>query len=174
MRGVENSVRGVENNGSEHVFPWRVAEAFITAQSLRMSTRGSKWQRYLSYTVTAVGIIVFLLIFFGRREMLGTKYKVSETESVNYSGAATEEDARKTGEALKEIGYFKGGRADVLLKKESAGFIVSFVVSRSADEKTLAAFQQIGGVLADKALGRPLTVRLLDTKLNKKNELKVE
>ncbi len=134
-----------------------------------------KWQRYISYTLAAVSIIVFLLIVMGRKEMMGTKYKVSETESVNYSGTATEEDARKTGDVLKEIGFLKGERqVDVLLKKEPAGFIVSFVVNRGADDKMLAAFQQIGAVLADKALGRPLTVRLLDDRLNKKNELKVE
>lgn len=138
-----------------------------------MSTPG--WQRYLSYAVSIVGVVVFLLILIGRKEMMGTRYKVSETESVNYSGQATEEDARKTGEILKEIGFLRGEhKVDVLLKKQSGSFIVSFIVNRGADENLLTSFRQIGSILAERALGRPLTVRLLDARLNKKNEIKVE
>ena len=131
--------------------------------------------RYFSWAITVIAVIVVVLIFFGRREMMGTRYAVSDKEAVNYSGTATEGEARKLADTLREIGFFDGKREiDVLLRKETdKGTIVSFVVNNSAPE-IVAAFQEIGGVVADQALGRPLTVRLIDDNLNTRQELRVE
>ena len=131
--------------------------------------------RYFLWAVTIIAVILMVLIFFRRREMMGTRYAVSDREAVNYSGTATEEEARKLADTLREIGFFDGQRnVDVLLrKKKEEGTIVSFVVNTSSPE-IVSGFQEIGGVVADKALGRPLTVRLIDDNLNTRHELRVE
>ena len=99
---------------------------------------------------------------------MGTRYKVSETESVNYSKKATEDDAKKLGEALKANGYFSGKQVYVLLSKdEKEGTVVSFVGSWDwKGEKIVAAFKQMGEEIAAGGLGKPLTVRLLDSRMN--------
>ena len=134
-----------------------------------------KWMRYFSWAVTITAVLLVVVIFFGRREMMGTRYAVSDKEAVNYSGTATEEEARKLADTLREIGFFDGSRnIDVLLRKEKdKGTIVSFVVNTSSPE-IVSGFQEIGGVVADQALGRPLTVRLIDDNLNTQHELRVE
>ena len=56
------------------------------------------------------------MIYFGQKLMMGKRYKVSDKESVNYSEKATEEDAKKLGDILKDTGYFDGSKeVDVLL-----------------------------------------------------------
>jgi hypothetical protein len=80
----------------------------------------------------AVGLSV--VIWMGRRSMMGTRLKITEKESVNYSGEATETEARTLGKALQEIGYFGSEKEkDVLLRKEKGkGTTVSFVVAAVA------------------------------------------
>lgn len=108
--------------------------------------------------------------------MMGTKFPVSEVESVNYSGQATEDDARKLGEVLKAQGVFTGKKeADVLLKKdEKEGTVVSFVGNWDLnDQSIVSAFKQIGEAIAQGGLGKPLTLRFLDTRLNKRGEIPI-
>ena len=116
------------------------------------------------------------LIFLGQKTMMGKRYKVSEMESVNYSGKASEDDAKKLGEILKENGYFGGTREmDVLLKKDDDGTVLSFVLNeRWTDQEIVAGFREVGAEIANKGFGKPLTIRLIDTRLNKKNEIKIE
>lgn len=135
-----------------------------------------KWVVWLSTAVAILGVLVGLLIVFGRNEMLGTKYKASATENVNYSGKATEADARKLADALKAEGYFGGGRnLDVLLKKEDNGrTIVSFVVTNGwQDENLVGEFKKFGEILVRRGVGSPMTVRMIDTNLNMKRELPI-
>lgn len=135
-----------------------------------------KARRVASKFVAIFSILVFALIYFGQKLVMGTKYKVSDKESVNYSGKATETDAKSLGDALKANGYMSGKNAvDVLLKKDDKeGTVVSFVGEWDwKAENVVSAFQQIGEDIAVKGLGKPLTIRLLDTKLNTKNEIKV-
>lgn len=127
--------------------------------------------------IAVIGIIVFALIFFGRKAMMGTAYKVSEQESVNYSEKATEADAKLLGDVLKANGYFDGSKeVDVLLKKGGKeGTVVSFVISGLGKDDTIPnAFRAMGEEIAAKGFGKPLTIRLIDTRLNKLKDLLVE
>ena len=130
----------------------------------------------ISKIVAVVAIIVMALIFLGQKTMMGKRYKVSEMESVNYSGKASEDDAKKLGEILKGNGYFGGTREmDVLLKKDDEGTVLSFVLNeRWTDQEIVAGFREVGAEIANKGFGKPLTIRLIDTRLNKKNEIKIE
>jgi hypothetical protein len=127
--------------------------------------------------VAIIAIIVVALIFFGQKIMMGTRYKVSDKESVNYSEKATEEDAKKLGDILKAAGYFDGSKeVDVLLKKgDKEGTVVSFVISGLGKEDTIAtAFKQIGEGIATGGFGKPLTIRLIDSHLNTLKDIKLE
>ncbi len=126
--------------------------------------------------IAIVMVIVMALAFLGQKMMMGKKYKVSDKEAVNYSGNATEDDARKLGDALKADGYLSGkNNVDVLLKKDDKeGTVVSFVGNWDwKDEKVVSAFKQVGEDIAAGGLGKPLTIRLMDDHLNTKNEIKV-
>src|SRR5207249_3940720 len=90
--------------------------------------------------IVVIAIIVVGMIFLGQKLMMGTRYKVSAKESVNYSEKATEDDAKKLGEILKANGYFDGAKeVDVLLKKgEKEGTVVSFVISGLGKDDAVA------------------------------------
>jgi len=138
--------------------------------------RSSKWLQRISMIIIIGFAVISLMIYLGRSSMMGTKLAVTEKESVNYSGSATEADAKVVGEVLKEIKYFNNEtEKDVLLKKdEKAGTVVSFVVVRDwNDEKTVADFKWIGETLAEK-IGKPLVIKLIDPTLNTKNEFRLE
>lgn len=125
--------------------------------------------------IAVIAIIVVGLIYFGRQSMMGKKYKVSDKESINYSGNATEDEAKKLGEMLKKMGLLTGARdADVLLKKDDKeGTVISFVVN-STDEAVVADFRTIGEAAAKDGFGKPMTVKLLDDHLNTKKEIKID
>ena len=96
---------------------------------------------------------------------MGKRYKVSDKESVSYSGSATEKDARKLGDILKQEGYFEGKKEmDVLIRKDDKdGTVISFVLgSRWKTQEIADAFREIGEDIAGKGFGKPLTIRLLD------------
>ena len=140
------------------------------------SSKASRVGKIATRVITILLILLLAMIFIGQKIMLGTRYKVSDKESVNYSGKATETDARVVGEALKADGYFSGEhKVDVLLKKDDKeGTVVSFVGDWNwKDEKIVAGFHKVGEDIAAKGLGQPLIVRLLDTQLNTRNEIKV-
>ena len=127
--------------------------------------------------VIVIAALVGVMIYFGQKLMMGKKYKVSDKESVNYSDKATEDDAKKLGAILKADGYFAGTKEiDVLLKKnDKEGTVVSFVGDwNTGDEKIIAIFKQIGEEIAAGGFGKPITIRLLDTHLNAKKDVKVE
>ncbi|MCE9519453.1 MAG: hypothetical protein K8R87_07870 [Verrucomicrobia bacterium] len=137
-------------------------------------SKTARYSNIATKVISVIAILVVVLIFFGQKLMMGTKYKVSDKESVNYSAKATEDDAKKLGEILKSVGYFTGTKdMDVLLKKDEEGTVASFVLtSKWTDDEIVKAFQEIGEEIA-KGLGKPLTIRLLDDHLNKKNEIKL-
>ena len=108
--------------------------------------------------------------------MMGTKYAVTEKESVNYSGSATAQDAQALGEALKKIGFFDNTKAaDVLLHTDQTGTAVSFVVDRGWDnEEILTAFKQIGTMLVPGLKVTHLKIMLIDEHLNTKKEIQID
>jgi hypothetical protein len=134
-----------------------------------------KWLRILSGIVAIVCIVVALLIWFGQKSMMGTKYAVSEKESVNYSGSATAQDAQALGEALKKIGFFDDTKAaDVLLHTDQTGTAISFVVDHGWDnEEILTSFKQIGEMLVQGLKVTHLKIRLIDEHLNTKKEIQI-
>ena len=138
----------------------------------------SKWigvANKANKVIAVIAILIFAMIYFGQKIIMGKKYKVSEKESINYSGNATEDEAKKLGEMLKKMGLLTGARdADVLLKKDDKeGTVISFVVN-STDEAVVADFRMIGEAAAKEGFGKPLTVKLLDDHLNTKKEIKIE
>jgi hypothetical protein len=134
-----------------------------------------KWLRILSGIVAVVCIAVTLLIWFGQKSLMGTKYAVSDKETVNYSGSATAQDAQSLGEALKKIGFFDNTKAtDVLLHTDQAGTAVSFVVDRGWDnEEILTSFKQIGEMLVQGLKVTHLKIMLIDEHLNTKKEIQI-
>ncbi len=143
-------------------------------------TSKEKWNRWGDKTKKVILVLVVLLvamIYFGQKIIMGTKYKVSDKESVNYSEKATEDDAKKLGEILKADGYFSGEREmDVLLKKDDKeGTVISFVLSNKwSDPEIVKVFNTIGEDIAAKGFGKPLIIRMLDEHLNTKNDLTVK
>ena len=117
-----------------------------------------------------------LLIFFGRSSMLGTRYQATEFEAVNYSGSATEADARQLGEMLKQVGFFTGEkRGDVLLRRDDNGTAVSFVLGSGWNNPEIVdSFKVMARAMTDAGWPAPFTVRLIDKNLNVKNEFVVE
>ena len=127
--------------------------------------------------VTIFAVLVFALIFLGRKLMMGTKYKVSDKETIGYSEKATEEDAKKLAEILKANGIFAGSKSvDVLLKRhDKEGLVISFITMGSAtDPKVVEAFQAIGEDIAAKGFGKPLTIRLMDDRFNTRNDIVIK
>lgn len=106
---------------------------------------------------------------------MGTKYAVDEKESVNYSGSASAQDAQTLGEALKKWGYFDNSKTkDVLLHTDQTGTVISFVLGRGwDDEEILAAFKQVGPMLAQDLKADHMKIRLIDDHLNTKKEMEI-
>src|SRR5258706_5202796 len=85
------------------------------AKSDKVARSTGFWEKAKKW-VAVIGIIVVAMIYFGQKLMMGTRYKVTDKESVNYSEKATEADAKKLGDFLKAINYFNGSsEKDVLL-----------------------------------------------------------
>lgn len=147
-----------------------------TAKSERVA-RISGVAEKVKKVIAVIAILIVVMVYFGNKIMMGKRYKVSDKESVNYSEKATEEDAKKLAGILKANGYFDGSKeVDVLLKKnEKEGVVISFVISGlGKDEAIATAFKQIGEGIAADGFGKPLTIRLMDTHLNKMKDIQVE
>jgi hypothetical protein len=136
---------------------------------------GPKWIRILTGILAIVALAVSGLIWLGQKSMMGTKYAVTEKESVNYSGSATAQDAKTLGEDLKTWGYFDNSKTkDVLLHTDQTGTVISFVLSRGwDDEEILTAFKQVGPMLAQHLKADHLKIRLIDDHLNTKKEIPI-
>jgi hypothetical protein len=82
-------------------------------------------------------------------------------------GDATEEDARKLGEFLKEAGFFRGEGVTVTLEITSGRYTVSFVLVDGAwnEPDTVATFRELAQGLPASVCPRPLTVQLCDDHL---------
>ena len=100
---------------------------------------------------------------------------VGANDQIGYSGTATEQDAKAFSEALKSIGYLKDRGTTVLLSKGPGGTVVCFVVKNGAwdDARTVARYQEIGGVVAPAVGGVPIKVRMLNTLLRKQKEIPI-
>jgi hypothetical protein len=94
-----------------------------------------------------------------RKVIVGTR------DEVDYTGYATEGDARMLGQALAACGFLNNRGVSVLLSKGPGGASVSFVVKESAWNRpdTISSYEVIGRRIAASIGGFPITVRLLDS-----------
>lgn len=135
------------------------------------------WTSIARNVVIVIAIVVIALIYFGRKIMMGTKYKVSAHESVNYSEKATEDDAKKLAAVMKKVGLFNGSKeSDILLKiDDKEGTVVSVVGWWDVNKPEVeAGFREIGAAILAGGFNKPLIVRLLDDHLNTLKDYKIE
>jgi hypothetical protein len=133
------------------------------------------WAAIISVVVTLLIVAAALLAWLGHKSQMGTALKVTEKETVNYSGKATEADAKLLGEELKKMGYFinSSQEKDVLLRKDDEGTTVSFVVGDNWNTpQILAEFTTMGASLA-KTFGKPLKMKLIDPKLKELKDIPI-
>jgi len=137
--------------------------------------RPGKLQRFGGLIIgIAIIIAVGAVVLWYRSP--GTRVKISNVESVYYSGDATEAQARALGEALRNAGWFTGNReASALLYKGPKGTIISLVANPESwqDPKSEAFFQALGKQIAPAVGGPPITLRLVDRDRNVKKELHI-
>jgi hypothetical protein len=93
------------------------------------------------------------------------KVIIGTNDMVYYSHAATEDDARVLGEALKTIGYFQDRGVSVFLSKGRNGTVVSFVVQEGAWDvpDRISDYEEIGRRIATPVGGFPIKVRMIDS-----------
>ena len=159
--------------------PWRMdtPDTPPPAENPDKKARATRVAEKVKNIIIIIAVLVGVMIYFGQKLMMGKRYKVSDKESVNYSEKATEEEAKKLGDILKDTGYFDGSKeVDVLLKKGGKeGTVVSFVISGLGKDDTIEnAFRMIGEGIAQKGFGKPLTIRLSDSHLNTLKDVKLE
>ena len=94
-------------------------------------------------------------------------YQVSPQETIRYSGDATQDEARRVGEALSEARYFDSSqpRRVLLRRQDGRPLTVSFIVSGEWETPAaLARFQQLGAKISGKLGPQPLLLRAVDDK----------
>jgi hypothetical protein len=136
-----------------------------------------RWLKGLFTLISLLLVGVSLLAYLGSNANKGTKFPVTAKEFINYSEAATEQDAKGLGEALQEIGYFTGEKEkEVLLHKEGAATVISFVVKDGKwdDEAVVSGFRRIGEKVALTVGGDAVSVDLLDDRLNSKKAFPID
>ncbi len=108
-------------------------------------------------------------------DLTNSKVTVGTKDEVYYSHAATKEDARVLGQALKTIGFFDDRGTSVFLSKGKDGTVVSFVLKAGAWKQpgTVLNFEEIGRRIATPVGGFPIKVRLIDAARTVRRELAV-
>ncbi len=107
---------------------------------------------------------------------LGKTYKVSDKESVRYAGKATEDEAKRVADVLREVGYFdNSGTKDVILRKEEGKIaVLAFVVGDGWDKpEIIQAFTLMGGEVSNKLSTKPMTIQLVNPNLKVLKEIPV-
>ena len=131
--------------------------------------------------LAAVAVVLFAAIavdvWIFEPMRMGTRVEITAHEEIYYSGTATEADARKLGEALKQIGWF-GSTAEktVLLEKKPTGTVISLVVGPAAwqDPNAHTVLAELADELAPAIGGKPITMRFVDVELQTQREARVE
>jgi hypothetical protein len=135
-------------------------------------------------TAVIVGLcvlVVFIGLLVGGAFLLapdlGTEVAFPPNDAVYYSGNATASDAQLLGSVLKEKGCFGTPQGTyVLLSKPGASFVVSFPVIDGIWDNLGDVFyyRSLAEVLAQKGLGFPLVVELLDGEHQVRKRFSVE
>lgn len=133
------------------------------------------------WTAAGIGLAVLvpILLVITAVVMLDTpsaKVIIGTKDEVQYSGFATEADARALGDALKSIGYFQDRGVTAVLTKNRNGCTISFVVKDgfSGDSAHVALFEQIARQVAPAVGGLPLKLRLVNSMLESQKELNLQ
>jgi len=138
----------------------------------RPGARGAKALRIVTMLLVAASIIIAILIHQGR----GQKVKITDQEEVYYSVGATEQDALRLGQALRDMGYFdNASEKSVQVSRDGQTIIVKFVVHSGAwnDARIVSGFGAIREHLAAKTFpAQAVEVRLCDDHLNTRKALK--
>ena len=123
------------------------------------------------FTVLAAG-----LFSAGCGPDLGKTYKVSDKESVRYAGKATEDEAKRVADTLRDMGYFdNSGTKDVILRKEEGKIaIVAFVVGDGWEKpEIIEAFKLMGTEISNKLSTKPMTIQLVNPSLKVLKEIPI-
>ena len=93
------------------------------------------------------------------------KVIIGTRDMVYYANAATEQDARVLGLALRSMGFFQDSGASVFLSKGKSGTVVSFVLQAGAWDlpDRISSYEEIGRRIATPIGGFPIKVRLIDS-----------
>ncbi len=97
-------------------------------------------------------------------------------DHVQFSGQATEQQARELGAALQAQHFFSGGGTVVLLSKSPAGTSVSFTLQQGAWDKpgVIKEVQALGRKIAPSLGGLPLKVEIIDDNFITRKELLIQ
>jgi hypothetical protein len=101
-----------------------------------------------------------------QKELAVGKVTIGAKDEIYYFGPATEADAQALGQALHNAGYLVGSGATVVLSKDG-GVAISFVVGDGVWKRphAVTGFTQLTQRVAASAGGLPLTLRLLNSKM---------
>ena len=123
-------------------------------------------------------VLVFAFAFSGAVATspdFGTQVAFGNDE-VYYAEGATEEDARKVGKALQDLGFFSSTGASVEVRARAGRYEVSFVVIDKTweNEEMIRNFMILGEALSQDVLRPPLTVHLCDSEFVSKKAIPIE
>jgi hypothetical protein len=106
------------------------------------------------------------------KELEVGKVIVGARDEVYYFGPATEADAEALGQALKSAGFLVDAGSSVVLSKDG-GTAISFVVGDGVWERpdAVARFEQLTRRVAASAGGLPVTLLLLNSKMETEKEV---
>jgi hypothetical protein len=132
---------------------------------------GSKWVAFgvgIAF-LCAIFLAVFIPVY---ANSVHSKVIVGSKDEVFYTGAATEEDARALGDALKKSGYFTDRGTSVFLGKDKDGTTVSLVMKEGVWDQPgmLLSAEMVVREVADSVGGFPVRVKLIDSSENLKKE----
>ncbi len=117
------------------------------------------------FAVLLIAVIVIGAVQLANRPHAKlTRVVIGSHDEVYYLHAATPEEARSLGDALRKTGFLNDRGTTVLLSKGTDGTLVSFVLNDGAWDhpETVYSFEEIGRRVATSVGGFPIKVRLID------------
>ena len=125
--------------------------------------------KIIGFIVSILALIYYAYQLFGNPN--GKTYEVDNKHKIFYEGdGVTKEDAKKTGDYLKQIGLFTDNEADVQIKaeKQTDNVTVSFVVSKDkiTPELEKSLLDIGGGLNAAVFSGRKVSVTIADNSMD--------
>jgi len=117
--------------------------------------------------LVAIIVIVVTLFRVVSCYQRGTKLTFDKSE-LYYTSQVTEAEAKKVGEVLVKLGYFKGTPASVQINKSGGVYEFRAVVKKDIekDPAMVESFREIGKTISEEALNKAkVVVHLCDTNL---------